>query len=190
MSEQKPKIFVAIMLAVVSVTVLATASYSFFPSEPAGTPIVPQFRILAIYGNAYGNFSVTQGESINVNLNVVSNSNETYGEATFPLFLGSQYENQSFQGYAVIATPPSPYSSKLPWKQIDTSTESKPFIATFMPNPAILANNETKVVYLTIYAAENATLGAYNMDVVMSNYPMTSYFSTGFQLTVQPKYNP
>ena len=27
-------------------------------------------------------------------------------------------------------------------------------------------------------------------DVAMSTYPMTSYFATGFQLTVQPKYNP
>ena len=174
------------MLAAVSVTVLATASYSFFPSEPIGTPIMPQFRILTIYGDAYGNFSVAQGESINLNLNLVSNSSETYREAIFPLFLGSQHENQSFQGYTVIATPPSPYSSKLPWEQIDNSTKSKPFTATFSPNPAILGVNETKAVNLTIYAAENATLGAYYMDVAMSNYPMTSYFATGFQLIVTP----
>jgi hypothetical protein len=121
---------------------------------------------------------------------VVSNSSETYVKATFPLFLGSQYENQPFQGYTVVATPPSPYSSKLPWEQIDTSTEFKPFNATFDPNPVVLGTNETKTINLTICAAENATLGAYNMNVVMSNYPMTSYFATGFQLTVQPKHNP
>jgi hypothetical protein len=187
MSEQKPRIFLAILLAIVSVTLLATVSYNFFPSsEPTGTPIVPQFRILAINGN----FSVAQGESINLNLNLVLNSNETHGEVTFPLFLGSQYLNQPFQGYTVIATPPLPYLSELPWQQIDTSTESKPFNATFTPNPAFLGTKETKSVNLTIYAAENATLGAYYMDVAMSNYPMTSYFATGFQLTVQPKSNP
>jgi hypothetical protein len=184
-SEQKSRIILAIILAIVSVTLLATVSNSFFP-YPEPTPFTPQFHILAIDGN----FSVAQGESININLNVVSNSNETHGEVTFPLFLGSQYENQPFQGYTVIATPPSPYSSKLPWAQIDTSTESKPFTATFTPNPAILGTNETKSVNLTIYAAENATLGAYNMDVAMCNYPMTSYFATGFQLTVQLKSNP
>jgi hypothetical protein len=187
MSEQKPRIFLAILLAIVSVALLATASYSFFPSsEPIGTPIVPQFRIMAINGN----FSMAQGESINLNLTVVSNSSETYVKATFPLFLGSQYENQPFQGYTVVATPPSPYSSKLPWEQIDTSNESKPFTATFNPNPAILGTNEKKSVNLAIYVTENATIGAYNMDAVMSNYPMTSYFATGFQLTVQPKHNP
>jgi hypothetical protein len=187
MSEQKPRIVLAIFLAVVSVTLLAIASYNFFPSsEPTGTPISPQFRILAISGN----FSVTQGESININLTVVLNANETSQEATFPLFLGSQHVSQPFSGYTVIATPPPPYSSELPWNQIDTSTESKPLTATFNPNPAILKANETRSVNLTIYAAENATLGAYYMDVAMSNYPMTSYFATGFQLTVQPKYNP
>jgi hypothetical protein len=188
MSEQKPRILLAILLAVVSVTLLAAASYNFFPSSepPAGTPIVPQFRVLAINGN----FSIAQSESLEINLTVVLSSDETNIGAVFPLFLGSQYENQPFQGYTVIATPPSSYSSKLPWEQIDNSTESKPFTATFSPNPAILGVNETKVVNLTIYAAENATLGAYNMDVVMSTYPMTSYFATGFQLTVQPKHNP
>jgi hypothetical protein len=186
MSEQKPRIFLAIILAIVSVTLLAAASYSLFPSSPIPKPITPQFRILAINGN----FTVAQGESININLNAVLNSNETHEEITFPLFLGSQYENQPFSGYTVIATPPSPYSSELPWEQIDKSTESKPFTATFTPNPAFLATNETKSVNLTIYAAENATLGAYYMDVVMCTYPMASYFATGFQLTVQPKHNP
>ena len=189
MSEQKPRIVLAILLAVVSVTLLATASYNFFPSSepPIGMPIKPpQFLILAINGN----FTVAQVESISINLNLVSTSNETQGEATFPLFLGSQYENQPFQGYTVIATPPPPYSSELPWQQIDTSIESKPFTATFTPNPAFLGTNETKSVNLTVYAEENATVGAYYMDVTMSNYPMTSYFATGFQLTVQPKHNP
>ncbi len=187
MSEQKPKIFIAIFSAIVLVTVLATVSYNFFPSSepPTGTPIVPQFRILAINGN----FSVAQGESININLTLVSKSNETNVEVAFPLFLGSQYLNQPFQGYVVVATPPSPYSGELPWEQIDTSTESKPFTATFDPNPAILSVNETKSVDLTIYAVENATLGPYFMDIVMSTYPKMSYFSTGFQLTVQPKNN-
>lgn len=187
MSEQKPRIFLAILLAIVSVTLLAVASYNFFPSsEPIGTPIVPQFRILAINGN----FTVAQGESININLTVVLNANETSEEVAFPLFLGSQYVSQPFSGYAVIATPPPPYSSELPWEQIDTSTYSKPFTATFDSNPAILTDNETKTVNLTIHAAEDATLGAYYMDVVMSTYPMTAYFATGFQLTVQPKHNP
>lgn len=186
MSEQKPRIFLAILSAIVSVTLLATISYNLFPSYPEPKPFTPQFRILAIDGN----FTVSQGESININLNLVLNSNETHEEIAFPLFLGSQYENQPFQGYTVIATPPSQYSSDLPWEQIETSTDSKPFNATFSPNPAILGVNETKTVNLTIHAAENATLGAYYMDVVMSSYPMTSYFATGFQLTVQPKSNP
>jgi len=185
MSEQKPKIFIAILSAIVLVTVLATVSNSFFP-YPEPTPFTPHYRILAINGN----FTVAQGESITINLNLVFNSNETHDAVTFPLFLGSQYENQPFQGYTVIATPPSPYSSELPWEQIDTSIEPRPFTATFTPNPAILGVNETKTVNLTIYAAENATLGAYYMDVVMGTYPMTSYFATGFQLTVQPKHNP
>jgi hypothetical protein len=184
-SEQKPRIILAIILAIVSVTLLATVSNSFFP-YPEPTPFTPQYRILAINGN----FTVAQGESININLNLVFNSNETHEEVTFPLFLGSRFENKPFQGYTIIATPNSPYSSKLPWEQIDTSTEFKPFNATFDPNPVVLGTNETKTINLTICAAENATLGAYNMNVVMSNYPMTSYFATGFQLTVQPKHNP
>jgi hypothetical protein len=126
--------------------------------------------------------SVAQGESISINVTLVSKSNET--EVTVLLYLGSAYENQPFSGYTVIATPSPPYSGELPWEQIDASTEHKPFIAAFDINPVVMQPNGTETVGLTILAAENATLGAYNMDVAISDYPWTVRFHTGFQLTV------
>ena len=187
MSEQKPKIILAVLLGIVSVSLLATASYNFFPSQedanPTAKPIMPTVLISSINSS-----NIAQGESITISLTLTLKSNET--EVIVPLYLGSAYENQSFSGYTVIATPPPPYSSELPWEQINTSTEPKPFTATFDPNPAILKSNEAKTINLTIQVAENAALGAYNMDVAISDYPQTFKVATGFQLTVLSKNNP
>ena len=185
MSEQKPRIILAIILGIVSVSLLAAASYNFFPSQEDSNimpmPTMPTVQISPINDS----LTLAQGESIALNITLALQSNET--ELTVPLYLGSAYENQPFSGYTVIATPPQPYSDELPWEQIVTSTEPKPFNATFDPNPAVLKPNEIKTVNLIIYVAENAALGAYNMDVAVSDYPPTFKVGTGFQLTVQPK---
>ena len=188
MSEQKPRISLAILLGIVSVSLLAAASYSLFPSQEDSNimpePTMPTFQISPVNESP----NITQGGSITLSITLVLKSNET--EVTVPLYLGSAYQNQPFSGYTVIATPPPPYSNELPWEQIDTSTEPKPFTATFDPNPAVLKPNEIRTVILIIHVAENATLGAYNMDVAVSNYPQTSKVAMGFQLTVLPKYSP
>lgn len=227
-SEQKPKIILAIFLAILSVSMLAGASYSFFPSQegtqfsplpspqetqstmpspvphpttapsPVESPSTnntvspPQpslFIELSPWPGISGSLNVAQGESITINVTLTSCSNQT--EFTIPFYLAiGAFQNQPLKpGYKIIATPPPPYSSQLPWPagHIDQSSEPNPFSATFDSNPMVLKPNESKTTILRIQAAENATLGAYSMVVELGNWQQTNVGGTTFQLTVTPK---
>jgi hypothetical protein len=230
-SEQKPKMFLAIILALLSVSMLAGASYQFFPSQegtnvsplpsapvtpstmpipfpttsnvlPVPSPVEspstnntvsPPFPSLLIelspFPGVDGSLYVAQGESITINLTLTSYSDQT--EFTIPLYLAiGAFQNQPLgSGYKIIALPPAPYSSQLPWPagHIDNSSDPKPFTATFDSNPTALKPNESRTTALTIRAAENATLGAYSMVVELGNWQQTNVGGTTFQLTVTPK---
>jgi hypothetical protein len=54
----------------------------------------------------------------------------------------------------------------------------------FDVNPLVMESNGTRTVKLTLHAAENATTGAYSMDVVITDYPSTFTFATNLGLTV------
>jgi hypothetical protein len=182
MSEQKPKMILAVLLGVISVTILATASYSLFPSQEMPTPMPVTPPILV--SPTEGPLTVAQGETTNINLTIVSNSNKT-GEVMLLFYLGTQHDkNQPFPGWIVITTPPQPYTTDLPWEQIDTSAEPKPFTGAFDVNPVLMEPNGTRTVELTLHAAENATTGAYSLDVAITDYPLTFTFATIFRLTV------
>ena len=158
-----------------------TSNSSFLTPQPG------LFVELSPWSGIDGSLRVTQGSSISINVTLTSLSNQT--EFTVPLYLAiGAYQNQPLKpGYKVITTPPAPYSSQLPWPagDIDSSTEPKPFTATFDSNPIVLKQNETKTTSLTIHAAANTSLGAYSMVVELGNWQQTNVGGTTFQLTVQ-----
>jgi hypothetical protein len=128
-----------------------------------------------------GSLNIAQGDSININVTLTSYSNQM--ELIIPLYLAiGAFQNQRLNsGYIVIATPSGPYSSQLPWSDVDQSTAYKPFAATFDPNPLIMQLNESKTAVLVIRATENTALGVYSIIVQGGNV------STTFQLRVTSK---
>jgi hypothetical protein len=179
----------AIVLAVVSVSLMVAASLHFFPAqEPSPLPKTPPLLdvTLSQYNDSTQSFkfNITQGETIRINVTLISLSNQT--EFTTPLYLSvGAFENQP--SYTkIIASPPSPYPV-LPWPSHDDSPDvAKPFEAAFDPNPIILEPSETKTAILTITALEDAKLGTYTMSVEMGNWEQTGLGGATFWLTIMP----
>lgn len=211
MSEQKTRITLAIVLAIVSVFLIAGASYSFFPvqespsnpvilplpmpTSPPGTSTNNQSNVMPMllldvmllqYPDSTKSFrfNITQGETIKINVTLSSLSNDT--EFTIPLYLSvGAFENQP--SAKMITSPPSPYPA-LPWPSHDDSpTAPKPFEATFDPNPLILKPNESKASILTITALEDAEPGTYTMFVEMGNWEQTGLGGATLQITIIPR---
>ncbi|MBN1244341.1 hypothetical protein JXA31_01955 [Candidatus Bathyarchaeota archaeon] len=86
----------------------------------------------------------------------------------------------------MITSPPSPYPT-LPWSSHeDSPTATKPFEASFDPNPLILKPGESGTSILTITALEDAELGTYAMCFEMGNWEQTGVSGETFQLEVMP----
>jgi hypothetical protein len=203
-SEQKTRITLATVLAVVLVSLIVGAGYRFFPAqEPSSNPVILPMPIsspnttfdraamqldvrLSQYPNSTESFkfNITQSSSIKINVTLSSLSKQT--EFTIPLYLSvGAFQNQPFT--KVITSPPTPYPA-LPWPSHDDSPAApKPFEASFDPNPLILKPNESKTTILTITALEDAALGTYTMLVEMGNWEQTGLGGATFQLTVVPK---
>lgn len=204
MSEQKTRITLATVLAVVLVSLIVGAGYRFFPAqEPSSNPVILPMPIsspnttfdraamqldvrLSQYPNSTESFkfNITQSSSIKINVTLSSLSKQT--EFTIPLYLSvGAFQNQPFA--KIITSPPTPYPA-LPWPSHDDSPAApKPFEASFDPNPLILKPNESKTTILTITALEDAALGTYTMLVEMGNWEQTGLGGATFQLTVVPK---
>jgi len=202
----KTRIVAAVFLALIAGFLVTEASYQLFPTqEPTAktdTPVVLLMPVsspntafnraplqldvaLSQYpsSNQAFNFNISQGETITINVNLTSYSNQT--QFTIPLYLSvGAFENQPFP--KMITTPPSPYPA-LPWpSHNDSPNATKPFEAGFDSNPITLAPNESKTVVLTITASKNTASGAYTMLLEMGNWKETGLGGVTFQITVLP----
>jgi hypothetical protein len=193
-SKQKTKIILAIILAIVSVSLIAVASYYFFPTQEAlsngeihHTPPLLDVT-LSLYSDATENFrfNITQGENIKINVTLSSFSNDT--EFTVPLYLSvGAFDNQPLPSAIMITSPPSPYPA-LPYPSYNVSTTApKPFEATFDPNPLTIKSGESGTSILTINALEEAELGTYTMFVQMGNSEQTGLGGATLRITIIPK---
>ena len=194
MSKQKTKIILAIVLAIVLVSLIAVASYYFFPAQEAPlngviyhTPPLLDVR-LSQYSDSTENFkfNVTQGETIKINVTSSSLSNDT--EFTIPLYLSVEaFENQPLSHSILITSPPSPYPT-LPYPSYeDSSTAPKPFEASFDPNPLIIKPDESGTSILTAITLEAAEVGTYTLFIHMGNSEQTGLASATLQITIMPK---
>jgi hypothetical protein len=193
-SKQKTKIILAIILAIVSVSLIAVASYYFFPTQEAlsngeihHTPPLLDVT-LSLYSDATENFrfNITQGEKIKINVTLSSFSNDT--EFTVPLYLSvGAFDNQPLPSAIMITSPPSPYPA-LPYPSYNVSTTApKPFEATFDPNPLTIKPGESGTSILTINALEAVEPGTYTMFVQMGNSEQTGLGGATLRITIMPK---
>jgi hypothetical protein len=191
--KQKTRIILAIVLAVISVSLIAVASYRFFPAQEAPsngviyhTPPLLDVRLSQYPETTESNyFSITEGETIKINVTLSSHSNDT--EFTTPLYLSvGAFENEPLPSAIMITSPPSPYPT-LPYPSYDVSpTAPKPFEASFDPNPLIIKPGESGTSILTITTLEAAELGTYTIFVQMGNSEQTGLGGATIQLTVMP----
>ncbi len=128
-------------------------------------------------------YIVRRGESVSLEVNVTSISEIEY---TVPLYLAIDgYENH-VSDFIVIATPPEPYSSQLPWpsNRIDKSNDTLPLTATFDINPLTIEPMGNVVSRMTLKAAENATVGSYMITIGLDKQSHRG--TTGFFVRVDP----
>jgi hypothetical protein len=192
-SRQKTKIILAIVLAIVSVSLIAAAGYYFFPAQEApsngGIHTPPLLDVtLSPYSDAtetFG-FNITQGENIKINVTLLSFSNDT--EFTIPFYLSVEaFENEPLNSAVMITSPPSPYPA-VPYPSYNvSSTAAKPFEASFDPNPLIIGPNESATSILTITTLEVAEEGTNTMFILMGNSEQTGLGGATVLLEVTPK---
>jgi len=211
MNTQK-KLVAAVVLAVVSVCLLAGMTFQFFPTQgpivKAANPIILPMPVASPASdsqnidinampiqldvtlsqnsdaNTHFNFNVTQGSTIAINVNLTSISKDT--EFITPLYLSvGAFNNQPSP--KIITSAPSPYPV-MPWSaHEDSPNATKTFEANFESNPVLLAPNESKTAVLTITALDDTSPGVYTMFIEMSDWKETGLGGVTFQLTVSPK---
>jgi hypothetical protein len=207
--NNKRKLISAVVLAVISICILAGAVIVFIPTQPlarVASPIVLPLPLSSHDNNSQNtdtlapiqlavqlsqtldpanhfNFNITQGNTTTINVNLTSTSRDA--EFKTPLYLSvGAFNNQPSP--KIITSAPSPYPT-LPWHgHEDSSNATKPFEAIFDSNPVTLAPGESKTVVLTITALENAQPGVYTMLLEMGNWKDTGLGGVTFQLTVRP----
>lgn len=193
MSNQKTRIILAVVLAIVLVSLIATASYYFFPArEPPSDAIYHKPPLVDIRLSQYPGstetfrLNLTQGETIKINVTLSSVSNDT--EFAIPLYFSvGAFENQPLSHSKIIASPPPPYPA-LPWPSHgDSPTAPKPFEASFDPPVLVLAPNESKSAILTITALEDVATGTYTTFVETGNGEQTGLGGATLWLTIMPK---
>jgi hypothetical protein len=191
-STQKTRIILAIVLAIVSVSLIAVASYHFFSAQEAPsnennhTPPLLDVRFSQYPDSVESNdFHIAKGETIKINVTLSSFSNDT--EFTTPLYLSvGAFENEPLPAAIMVTSPPSPYPA-LPYPSYNvSSTAPKPFEANFDPNPLIIKPGESGASILTITTLEAAEVGTYTLFVQMGNSEQTGLGGATIQLTVMP----
>jgi hypothetical protein len=189
-SKQKTKIILAIILAIVLVSLIAVVSYYFFPAKEPDTTFdrpFPQLDVRLSQPDSTENFrfNITQDETLNINVALYSLSNDT--EFTVPFYLSvGAFDNEPLPSAIMITSPPSPYPA-LPYPNYDASTTApKPFEASFDPNPLIIKPDENGTSILTIITLEAAKLGTYTIFIHMGNGEETGLGGATFLLEVTP----
>ena len=193
MSRQK-LVILAIVLAIVTVFMIAGISYQFFPAREAPldetgyqTPLLLEVT-LSKYPETKSSsyFRVAEGETIKINLTLSSLSNDK--EFTVPLYLSvGAFENEPLPAAIMITVPPSPYPD-LPYPSYNVSTTApKPFEASFDPNPLIIKPSESATSILTITTSEDAEEGTYTMFILMGSGEQTGLSGATLLLEVLPK---
>lgn len=193
MSKQKTRIILAVVLAIVLVSLIAVVSYHFFPTQEtpsngaiSHTPWLLDVRLSHYPETTRSNeFNITKGETIKINVTLSSHSNDT--EFTIPLYLSVEaFENQPLSPSILITSPPSPYPV-LPYPSYEqSSTAPKPFEASFDPNPLIIKPGESRTTILTITTLEAAEEGKYTMFVQLGNSEQTGLAAANIRLEVMP----
>ncbi len=162
------------------------------PNVPTASPPTSNYSPLPIMvdmspdpANHSFAYTVGRGKSISLEVNMTSYSEVEY---TVPLYLAiAGFENQG-SGSIVIATPPAPYSSQLPWpsEHIDHSNNTLPLTATFDINPLTIEPMDNAISRMTLEAAENAAIGSYMILISTGNLQHPQRGDTGFQVRVEP----
>jgi len=192
-SKQKTRIILAVVLATVLVSLIVVASYYFFPAReaPPDWEIYHEPPLLDVRLSQYPEttesnyFSITKGETIKINVTLLSFSNDT--EFTIPLYLSvGAFENEPLPSAIIITSPPSPYPA-LPYPSYNVSTTApKPFEASFELNPLIVKPGESESSILTITTLEAAEVGTYTMFVHTGNSEQTGLGGATIRLEVMP----
>lgn len=205
--NSKRKLISAVVLAVISICILAGAVIVFIPTQPsakAASPMILPLPVSSPDNNSQNtdalaavqltielsqtldptnhfNFTISQGNTTTVNVNLTSTADDA--EFNTPLYLSvGAFNNQPTP--KIITSAPAPYPT-LPWPGHDDSPNAtKPFEATFDSNPVTLTPDESKTVILTITAMEDAPPGVYTMLLEMGNWKDTGLGGVTFQLTV------
>jgi hypothetical protein len=141
---------------------------------------------LSQIGNSNENlhdFNITQGNIITINVDLLLGSNQK--ELTIPLYLlVSSFENKPIS--KIITSPPKPYPV-LPWPDHDDSPNmTKPFEATFNPNPLTIKPNQNMSTTLTIVTLDDTQLGEYTLFVELGEWKQTATGGVKFNLMVLP----
>jgi hypothetical protein len=175
---------VAILFVVLDKTQKTRTNQVVNTSDISNLPLTMKISQAPNSTESLSHYNITKGQTIILNADVTVNSE--HPELTLPLYLSiGAFENKP--SAKVIACPPSPYPS-IPWPSHDDSPNmTKPFEATFNPNPIICEPNQNAAVILTITALDEAQTGIYSLSVEIGNYKETSVGGTMFYLTVLPK---
>jgi hypothetical protein len=192
-SKQKTKIILAVVLATVLVSLMVVASFYLFPAReaPPDWEIYHEPPLLDVKLSQYPEttesnyFSILQGETIKINVTLLSFSNDT--EFTIPLYLSVEaFKNEPLPSRIIVTSPPSPYPA-LPYSSYNASTTApKPFEASFDLNPLIIEPGESGTSILTITTLEAADVGTYTLFVNTGNSEQTGLGGATIRLEVMP----
>jgi hypothetical protein len=191
--KKSTKIILTAILIIISVVIIVgvldkaqkpQTNQALNTSDISNLPLTMSISQVANSTESLNQFNISKGQTLILNVNVAVNSE--HPELTLPLYLSiGAFENKP--SAKVIACPPSPYPS-IPWPSHDDSPNiTKPFEATFNPNPIICEPNQNAAAILTITALDEAQTGTYSLSVEIGNYKETSVGATMVYLTVLPE---
>jgi len=133
--------------------------------------------------NTLKSANITIGGNLTINVDLLLGTKRT--ELNAPLYLSvGAFENKHVS--KIISSAPSPYPF-LPWPGHDDSPNmTKPFEASFSPNPINLKPGQKTSTTLTITALDDAQLGTYTLLIELGGWKETGTGGALFYLTVLP----
>jgi hypothetical protein len=127
--------------------------------------------------------NITRGDTLTINVDLLLSTKRT--EQNVPLYLSvTAFENKPVS--KIITSAPAPYPF-LPWQGHEDSPDmTKPFEASFSPNPINLKPSQKTSTTLTITTLDDAQLGTYTLMVELGEWKVTGIGGALFHLTVIP----